>query len=81
MWMAPRKSLPSLRRRRIDEDRIGELNTLVMQPHVHVRHGAVTGIKNDRTETAAGEVPGYAPRQPPIHDATLTASEMDPAQR
>jgi pimeloyl-ACP methyl ester carboxylesterase len=28
MWMAPRKSWPSLRHRKINEDRIGELNTL-----------------------------------------------------
>jgi len=48
---------------------------------VRVRHGAVTGIKNDGTGTAAREVPGYALLQPPIHDTTRTASGMGPAQR
>jgi hypothetical protein len=52
-----------------------------MQPHVHLRHGAVTGIKNDRIGTAAGEVPGYAPLQRPIHDTTRIASGLGPAER
>lgn len=52
-----------------------------MQPHVHVQHDAVTGIKNDRTGTAAAEVSDYAPLQRPIHDTTRTAPGMGPAQR
>ena len=45
---------------------------MVIYPHVHVRHGAVTGIKNDGIGTAAGEVPGHPPLQRPIHDTTRT---------
>ena len=81
MWMAPRKSWPPLTRRRINEDRIGELNTLVMYRHVYIRHGAVTGIKNDRIGTEAGEVLGYSPLQRPIHDTMRAASGMGPVQR
>ena len=52
-----------------------------MQPHLHVRHGAVIGIKNDRTGTAAGDVSDYFPLQRPIHDTTRIAPEMGLAQR